>query len=252
MTRGQALLLAAAAVSAAGSAAIVHGLLTRESGGVPGGTVPVLVAARAIAAGEKLEPSAAAWRNWPRDSVAEAMITAQSAPEFLGAQKYFVPTPMLAGEPVRRDRLVRRGDASLLAALIAPGMRAVSLPFRDENGVAGLIGANDRVDVILAPARRPGARAAPGETILRNVRVLPAGPPDGGGRGLMKGAQQKTATLEVTPAQAELLAGARRTGEIYLSLAGLGDHGRTDEAVRRRPAYVTVIKFGVPAKVTGD
>jgi pilus assembly protein CpaB len=252
MTRGQALLLTAAAVSAAGSAAIVHGLLTRDNNGGRAGTVQILVAARDVGAGENFDLTAGTWQHWPRASVPDAMITAQSTPDFTGAQKYFAVAPLLAGEPVRRDRLVRRGDASLLAALIAPGMRAVSLPLRDENGVAGLISANDRVDVIAAGARRPGALAAPGETILRNVRVLSAGQPDAARGGLMKGPLQKSVALEVTPAQAELLAGARRTGEIHLSLTGLGERGRIGERDVRRPVSVTVIKFGVAAKLAAE
>jgi pilus assembly protein CpaB len=262
MKRSQALLLAASAVSALGSAAIIHGLLTHAfPSGIhtdTGSTIPILVAARNIAAGDNLEPGATVWRPWPRDSVMPAMIMKADAQTFSGAAltQYFARMPLLAGEPLHRDRLVKRGDASLLAALITPGMRAVPLPLREENGTAGLIRANDRVDVIVTRDRRAGgAGAGASETILRGVRVLAAGGPDEGAQhtgSLLKGPAQRAAALEVTPRQAELLAGARRNGEISLSLAAPGNAAAQDKPDGRRYAPLTIIKSGVAAKVTAD
>ncbi len=265
MKRGQALLLTAAAVSALGSAAVVHGLLTHafpsDARLARNDTVQILIAVRNIAAGDSFEPAAATWQPWPSASVSPSMIALPAALEFTGAaaSKYFARAPILAGEPIRRDRLVRRGDAGLLAALLTPGMRAVSLPLRDENGVAGLIRANDRVDVIVTRDRRAnGAARGPGgsETILRGVRVLSADqPPEASARvgGFTKGPHQKTAALEVTPRQAELLAGARRMGDIFLSLAALGDVTPSDDGGKRlTPSSLTIIKFGVATKVATD
>jgi Flp pilus assembly protein CpaB len=115
------------------------------------------------------------------------------------------------------------------------------------------------VDVIVTRDRRAnGAVRGPGgsETILRGVRVLAADqPPEASVRvgGFTKGPHQKTAALEVTPRQAELLAGARRTGDIFLSLAALGDVTPSDDGGKRlTPSSLTIIKFGVATKVATD
>jgi pilus assembly protein CpaB len=82
------------------------------------------------------------------------------------------------------------------------------------------------------------------ETILRNIRVLAIG----------QSVQEKqaertvigsTATLEVTPDQAERLILAQRTGMLTLALRSMTDANK-DDVVKpaEQPQTMTVIRFG--------
>ncbi len=93
------------------------------------------------------------------------------------------------------------------------------------------------------------------EAVLRNVRVLAIGQEidtkDGD-----KVATGKTATLEVTPQQAEILALARSMGEISLSLRSLADaNPATAESTAklgdRSSSSVRFLKYGVPSRALG-
>src|SRR5690606_26759882 len=101
------------------------------------------------------------------------------------------------------------------------GMRAVSIPIAVETGAGGFILPNDRVDVLLT--REQGAAVDGGaggyvaDTILTNVRVLAIDQAFAG----EDGAQTlvgSTATLELTPGEAERIAQADAAGEISLAL----------------------------------
>jgi pilus assembly protein CpaB len=57
-----------------------------------------------------------------------------------------------------------------------------------------------------------------------------------------------TATLELTPAQAELVAAAQNTGTLSLSLRGLGDNqalASTAKAATGDDGPVSVIRYGI-------
>jgi pilus assembly protein CpaB len=93
-----------------------------------------------------------------------------------------------------------------MAAILPSGMRAVATQITPESGVGGFILPNDRVDVIMTPRNRDdksGERTS--ETILRNIRVLAIDQnvEEKNGQKVVVG---KTATLELTPGQAETLA----------------------------------------------
>lgn len=69
------------------------------------------------------------------------------------------------------------------------------------------------------------------ETILRDVRVIAinesVAPPEKG-----QAVKANTATLEVTPKQAEMITEAQAIGKLSLVLRGIGDEGPADEAPR--------------------
>ena len=54
----------------------------------------------------------------------------------------------MAGEPIRDQKLVK-ADSGFMAAILPPGMRAVSTEIAPETGAGGFILPNDRVDVLL-------------------------------------------------------------------------------------------------------
>ena len=117
-----------------------------------------------------------------------------------------VRAPFVAGEPIREAKLVNAKGSGFMAAILPSGMRAVSTKLRLKPGAGGFILPNDRVDVIMTPRNRDdkgGDRTS--ETILRNVRVLAIDQnvEEKNGQKVVVG---KTATLELSPGQAETLA----------------------------------------------
>jgi pilus assembly protein CpaB len=146
-------------------------------------------------------------------------------------------SPFIAGEPIREPKLVRANGAGFMAAVLPAGMRAVSTEISPETGAGGFILPNDRVDVILSKRDKSPERSGPdginSEIILNNIRVLAIdqAPKEKDGQNTVVG---KTATLELKPEQAELLARARQSGTLSLALRALVDANappvKTDEA----------------------
>jgi pilus assembly protein CpaB len=127
-------------------------------------------------------------------------------------------------------------------------MRAVSTEISPETGAGGFILPNDRVDVILSRRAKDGSSAPPSsETILTNVRVLAIDQTveEKNGQRVVVG---KTATVEVTPQQAETLAQSRQTGTLSLALRSLLDASKFTEDLGGRKGDINTIKFGVSAQ----
>lgn len=128
-----------------------------------------------------------------------------------------------AGEPIRSGDVMRPGDHGFLAAVLQPGMRAVTVGVDATTGAAGLIWPGDRVDLILTQtiqeaALPPGHRVA-AETVLSDVRVIAINQQLVQGADASNGdAQARTVTLEVTQEQAERVSVATRLGRLSLSV----------------------------------
>jgi pilus assembly protein CpaB len=234
-------ILGVAAVAAGAAALLVRGMLggaTPESvASVPApviATADVLVASKEIAPGRALDVDSVRWETWPAASVAEPFITKTEQADIAKAiEGFVVRAPMVAGQPITEAFVVRAGQAGFLAALIKPGMRGVSIVVAPETGAGGFILPNDRVDVILTrdlPDEGPNKNIR-SDTILRDVRVLAVDQTSQ--TQVTKEAQWalgKTATLELTPAQSEMIGQAAREGTLALALRALGDN-------RELPAY---------------
>src|SRR5260370_42203316 len=113
-----------------------------------------------------------------------------------------------------KAKLIRADGSGYMAALIRPGMRAISADISPEPGVGGFILPNDHVDVILPRLEKSnGEDAFHSETILTNVRVLAIDQTveEENGQRVVIG---KIATLRLAPPQAERLAVAARLGAV--------------------------------------
>ena len=117
--------------------------------------------------------------------------------------------------------------SGFLAAVLPKGMRAVSMEVSAESGAGGFILPDDHVDIMLtrhdkAAEKLSGVEKIVSETILRNVRVLAIDQAveEKAGQKVVVG---KTATLELTPDQAETLALSRQHGTLSLALRSLVD-----------------------------
>src|SRR5215471_7139688 len=183
-------------------------------------TLQVLVARNAIHTGQIVKPDDMRWQSWPQGSLAETYIVEGKRPlsDFVGA---VARGSIAAGEPITEGKLVLAGTRGFMAAVLQPGTRAVSVPITATSAVSGFIYAGDRVDVLLTHTLNgPSGSHNATETILRNARVIamdqkldfsPGDKPDVG----------KTATLELTPKQTELVTLAIKMGDLSLVLRSL-------------------------------
>lgn len=193
--------------------------------------VEVVVAARDVAAGQVLRLDDLRFDRWPAGAAGKLVVRS-------GADD---PRAALAGQSARRDlaegepvtaHALRGTSAGLLAGLLSPGNRAVSIPISNTSAVAGFVTPGDRVDVVLAAdlVRTEGNATAAGapmvryaaETVLAGVKVMAIDQAttrtkDGGA------VEGKTATLEVSPKQAEVLAAAAMLGSLSLALRSADD-----------------------------
>jgi pilus assembly protein CpaB len=215
-------------------------------------TTQVLVAKTEIGLGQITGPESFRWQDWPQNSINAQYIQRSARPnainDFVGA---VARSPMLPGEPVTSLKLVKAGDGGVLAAILPAGMRAISKRIKEETAAGRLILPNDRVDVILTQRRRGrgGVEDSMSDTLFRNIRVLAIGQLIEAKEG-KKLAEGNTATLEMTPTQAEELSAANSKGEISLSLRSIADMQKRDEptAQKERSDSIKVLKYGVRSR----
>lgn len=223
-------------------------------------TIEVLVAASDIRLGDSVKAENMRWQEWPSQAAASGYITRNNQPEaqsdFSGA---IARAPFLIGEPIKEQKLIKVSEGGVMAAILPAGMRAISTPIREETAAGGFILPNDRVDVIVSRKVRTGSREeSVSETVLKNVRVLAIGQTIDQ-KGDEKTASGKTATLELTPRQTEMLALAQNLGEISLSLRSLADsapNGTAPEGSEAalgasRGGTVKMLKYGIPSRAFG-
>ncbi len=192
-------------------------------------TVKVLVSNQDLAIGTRITRDSLIWRDWPSDAVGPTFITQGKDPKalehFVGA---VVKTQLAIGEPIVGGKLVIADPKNgILAALLTPGMRAVTINVKTNTSVAGFILPENRVDVILTrtiafPSGSQTVNRTVSSTILENVRVLAIDQ-----RVMQEKGQQamtgSSATLELSPADSERLSQADSLGEISLALRSYAD-----------------------------
>ena len=183
--------------------------------------VRVLVAEIALPAGTFLKEEHLRWQPWPSDSpIPESYLVKKTTQpvDLFGA---VIRRGIAAGEPITSGRIIKPGERGFMAAVLTPGYRAMSIKIGADSGVAGLVFPGDRVDIILTHnlAKSDGSEHRASETILKNVRVLALDSRVDDETGQPKLA--KTATLELTPKQVEMLSVARELGRLSLSLRAL-------------------------------
>lgn len=185
--------------------------------------IRILVAAKQLPAGTLLTPAHMEWRVWPEKGMTKQYIVEKKRKksEFVGA---VVRTGISASEPIIEGRVVKPGDRSFMAAVLTPGMRAISVQVNRTTGISGFVFPGDRIDLIVAhkfqvEGDRKNKTQQVSETVLVGVRVLAIDQSTDDQDGKPKVA--KTATLEVTPKQVEIVAVAAQLGRLSLSLRSL-------------------------------
>lgn len=180
----------------------------------------VLVAARPLPAGTILKPADVRWQTWPAEApVAGYLTSASTSPA--GIAGAVARADLVAGEPLTAQRVVQPGERGFLAAVLKPGYRAVTVNVSASTGVAGFIFPGDRVDLVLSRQAGQGG-AQPrfvSETVLTDVRVVGIDQRTSNPKSEVLVPQ--TATLEVTPKQAEIVTMVTELGKLSLSLRSL-------------------------------
>ena len=189
--------------------------------------VQVLVARNALRTGQLIKPEDLRWQAWPQGALPQTYIIEGKKPlsDFVGA---VARTSFRVGQPIADTDIVMPGSRGFLAAVLRPGLRAVSVPATATSAVSGFIYAGDRVDVLLTHTLNgPNGQHSATETILRNARVIamdqkldfaPGDKPD----------VAKTATLELTAKQTEIVTLGVKMGELSLVLRSLQDEEERD------------------------
>jgi len=269
-------ILAVAATAAGAAALLVNGMLGGTSAPVEASAPPppvlseVLVASATVPPGRKLDVGSVRWDSWPIASVGPNFITKDKQPDMAKAiEGFVVRSPLVSGQPITELNVIRTDATGFLAATLMPGMRAVATNVTAESSAGGFILPNDRVDVILTHeisgngANNNVAKVWRSDTILRDIRVLaidqiaqPEAAPTTTTEPTAAGAPAietearvgKTATLEVSPSQAEVLQRAVASGNISLALRSIEDsNGRATTGALSSGSLdtSTVVRFGV-------
>lgn len=133
-------------------------------------------------------------------------------------------------EPILASRVSGPGQKASLAALLDPGMRAVTVRVDDVKGVAGFIMPGDRVDVVLTRAED---RQSFTDILLQNVKVLAI---DQLANERQESAKiARAVTLEVTMQQGQKLVLAGGAGALSLILR------QSDSIDPEAPRRVTLV-----------
>ncbi len=185
----------------------------------------VLVAKKDLPAGTFVKPANMKWQAWPEDGLVEEYWI-QGKRDMKELEGAVVRHMITVGQPITDSRVVHPGDRGFLAAVLNPGTRGVSVPVNATSGIAGFVFPGDWVDLILTirvnvKDEETGNNDTRyfSETLLTDVRVLAIDQNIENEKSKVNVA--KTATLEVTPKQAEMVAIALEMGSISLSLHSL-------------------------------
>ncbi len=220
-------------------------------------TVKVLVSSENLPVGSRLNAKAMEWLPWPKDGVVEGFITADKRPEAITElEGAVVRMPMFKGEPLRAEK-VADSSSRVMSSLLPAGKRAVATEISVSTGAGGFVLPNDRVDIIMVRENKDDGRYIT-ENILNNIRVLAIDQQIQETEDGKKAVVGTTATLELTPDQAQVIAVSQQMAErLTLALRSVADSQEADTAAadyllhgRDRKADVQVIKSGSIVKST--
>lgn len=218
-------------------------------------TMDVLVAKDDIGLGQTVTAENMQWQTWTESSSSGSFIRKKDRPEAIkDIVGSIARAPFIAGEPIREQKLVKANGSGFMAAILPTGMRAVSTEISAETGAGGFILPNDRVDVVLSKReKQPVADGPPieivsSQLVIANVRVLAIdqAPKEKEGQNAVLG---KTATLELSPDDVEVLAKARLSGVLSLALRSIADSKTVAVASTGDSKLVTVYRGSTAAEV---
>jgi len=220
--------LGASAVLGLGALMVAKTVLPNTAAAKPGAEqlvagAPVVVAAKPLKYGDKLDASMLTVIRLPQDAVPEGAFT--TIPAVLSQDNGGAPVtlvPIAAKEPLLAAKLSGPGARPSVAAQVAEGMRAYTIKVSDVTGVGGHALPGDHVDVVLSRDLTPEGshRNYVSEIVLQNVRVLAVDL--NADLEANKPSAPSTATLEVGVPDSQKLAVASDMGKLSLALRRTG------------------------------
>jgi pilus assembly protein CpaB len=193
----------------------------RQLASSPEGMVRVAVAALPLEYGADITPDKVKFVNYPSTSLPPG--TYQSVALLLPEGKRRVALrPIQVNQPLLAADLSGEGQNASIAALLPDGMRATTVRINDVSGVAGFVKPNDTVDVLIT--RQPiggGDGKQVTDVLLQNIRVIAMDQDAAGANGAP--VVSRTATLEVTPVDAQKLVLGQQLGSLSLVLRKPGE-----------------------------
>lgn len=191
-------------------------------------TTKVLVSAENLPVGSRLNDKSVEWIDWPKGGVVDGFITSDIRPnaktEVEGA---VVRLPIFKGEPVRGEKIAD-SSSRIMSSLLPSGKRAVATEISVATGAGGFVLPNDRVDVIMVRQNKDSGTYIT-ENVLNNIRVLAIDQQVQEAADGSKSVVGTTATLELTPDQAKVIAVAQQMAErLTLALRSVADAQEPD------------------------
>src|SRR3977135_4130397 len=193
---------------------------------LPAPSKSVLIARADIRRGQILKPEDLSWQIWPEGVLDKnyVVLGTRTPESFAG---WVARNPVAAGEPITEAKIIDPGNRGFLAAVLRPGMRAMSVPVTITSGISGFIFPGDQVDLMIThgiPTGTVGGNSGgyehkAAETVLHDVRVIAIDQRLESKSG--EAVVAHTATLEVTPKQTEMIALAGEIGKLSLKLGSL-------------------------------
>jgi pilus assembly protein CpaB len=202
-------------------------------------TVPTVVASADINFGEKITPEKIKVVDWPAGNLPQGSF--QRIEELTMGVGRTAMRPIVANEILTEKSLATGANRLSTAQLLNPQMRAVSVPVSEVSGVSGLIFPGDRVDVFMT--RTPEEAMPYAELLAQGARVLAVGIDMNVGKD--KPEIVKSATIEVTPLQAQKISLAMSVGQLNLALRHFSDESR----VRLQTAQVMDLNDGTVTRL---
>lgn len=127
-------------------------------------------------------------------------------------------------EPILKSKVTGFGERATISAQLTPGMRAFTLRIDSVSGVAGFLLPNDRVDIFMTRNNADGLSA---NLLMQNVKVIAVD--QFSDKESNQARVARTATVEVSPKDAQALALAQQVGRLTLSLRQIDEIETTDE-----------------------
>ena len=198
-------------------------------------TVRVLISTRDIQRGERLAIEDTTWIAWPKKGIQPSFITDATPDARENLSAAVARSLIVMGEPVVNQKIVKAGNSGLMAAILSPGMRAVTLRVSPETASGGFILPGDRVDLL----HTTGATT---RMTFEEVRVLAVNTVYSENTESANIAGSNI-TLEMTPDDAQTFLSRRTNGTFSVVLRSIFKP-EGEVTTSRNNSDVTIIRYG--------
>jgi len=205
----------------------------------------IVVASRPLRFGAELNSASLREIAWPQDAVPAGAFAKVS--DLVSSGRRVVLTAIESNEPILSSKITGPGQRATLSAVIADGMRAVTIRVNDVDGVAGFVLPGDRVDVALT---RQADKVNTNDVVLQNIKVLAVD--QTADERTDKPSIARAVTLEVNATDAQKLALATTVGSLSLMLRRAGEAKSADTRRVTLATWPTVRRRSRKAKRRGS